>query len=41
MSAPIPRDQIAFRFSQVCQNCKVPTQLLDDHAQGDLICTVR
>ena len=76
MSAPVPRDQAAIRFSvrfcwgapaaragcaagcagiclqslltlpvpaakQLCSNCRVPTELVEDHAAGDLICKVR
>ena len=26
---------------QVCKNCKVPTDLVEDHAAGDLICKAR
>jgi hypothetical protein len=26
---------------QVCRNCRVPTELVEDHAAGDLICKAR
>jgi hypothetical protein len=26
---------------QLCSNCRVPTELVEDHAAGDLICKVR
>lgn len=32
--------QTMSRFQQICQNCQVPTSLVEDHAAGDLICSV-
>jgi hypothetical protein len=29
------------RAQQVCRNCRVPTELVEDHAAGDLICKAR
>jgi hypothetical protein len=26
---------------QICRNCRVPTELVEDHAAGDLICKAR
>mmetsp|Transcript_45021 Transcript_45021/g.86054 ORF Transcript_45021/g.86054 Transcript_45021/m.86054 type:complete len:334 (-) Transcript_45021:175-1176(-) len=31
--------QTMSRFQQICQNCQVPTSLVEDHAAGDLICS--
>ena len=30
-----------YRFSQVCQDCRRPTELVEDRAAGDLICKAR
>ena len=39
MSGPSPAQQEVKKFSQICSQCKVQTTLVEDHAQGDLICT--
>ena len=39
MSGPSPAQQEVKKFSQICPQCKVHTTLVEDHAQGDLICT--
>jgi len=31
--------QLAHRFTQMCENCQIPTTLVEDHSAGDLICT--
>jgi hypothetical protein len=28
-------------LQQICRNCGVPTELVEDHAAGDLICKAR
>eukprot|EP00230_Micromonas_polaris_P007241 CAMPEP_0117636628 /NCGR_PEP_ID=MMETSP0802-20121206/6884_1 /TAXON_ID=38833 /ORGANISM="Micromonas sp., Strain CCMP2099" /LENGTH=359 /DNA_ID=CAMNT_0005441485 /DNA_START=20 /DNA_END=1099 /DNA_ORIENTATION=- len=38
-TAPAPSQQEATKFSQICDKCKVPTAIIEDHRQGDLICT--
>jgi transcription initiation factor TFIIB len=35
------QQQAVARFEQICDNCQVPTQLVEDHAAGDLVCSVR
>ena len=39
MSGPSPAQQEVKKFSQICPKCKEHTILVEDHAQGDLICT--
>mmetsp|Transcript_19032 Transcript_19032/g.31980 ORF Transcript_19032/g.31980 Transcript_19032/m.31980 type:complete len:340 (+) Transcript_19032:188-1207(+) len=31
-------NQLSTRFTQLCDNCQIPTTLVEDHAAGDLIC---
>jgi hypothetical protein len=35
------QQQAVARFEQICDNCQVPTTLVEDHAAGDLVCSVR
>ena len=39
MSGPSPAQQEVKKFSQICSQCKRHTLLIEDHRQGDLICT--
>ena len=38
-TAPSPAQQEAAKFSQICRNCAKPTAIIEDHSQGDLVCT--
>ena len=38
-TAPAPAQQEITKFSQICKNCNVPTAIIEDHQQGDLVCT--
>lgn len=38
-TAPAPSQQEITKFSQICEKCKVPTAIIEDHQQGDLVCT--
>ena len=38
-TAPSPAQQEAAKFSQICRNCAKPTAIIEDHQQGDLVCT--
>ena len=38
-TAPAPSQQEITKFSQICDKCKVPTAIIEDHQQGDLVCT--
>ena len=38
-TAPSPAQQESNKFAQICNNCKVPTAIIEDHQQGDLVCT--